>query len=511
MTDRPADRPAHREEERRRSREQAQLWATELVTRFCAASDAGERAAVLAQSDLPHVLDENAALALYLAEPALTSGFIERHLPRGRRADDPHSPWQRLMDQAQARDDQALYFALYRAQAAPGQWVQDVSRLARSVADAGLLCTELRRRHPNRWRPDVGPQLAQLAQERGEHLLPYLLESAGDVWSLRRRAGYEQIAELARRRGWLELWAAVLGSCASSTEYEREVQKLVQDKEVPETELTALLASLGCAGAGRAPGDRIKSLRDSTLLALYERFPQLVRSAFAYQLNATPNRPRAAVVDLAITRRDDALIDLVAARLAVRTERSGAERLLQVAAKIARYVETSASSAGAVESRSLQILASVPPRSIRSERELVARNPLARLLFERAANGCLASEQAAAQLLRAPDDRVCAIAVRALSGGDPCATAIARQVREPLLAALERRLPRSVGQHALGALDRLVDGPGAAAHLVSWARRSAEARGPQDGLLALLARQLRAHPALQEPGEKPVIYRRAAK
>ena len=479
--------------------------------RFCAASGAGERAAVLAQFDLPHVLDENAALALYLAEPALASAFIERHLPRGRRADDPHSPWQRLMEQAQARDDQPLYFALYRAQATPEQWAQDVSRLARSVAEAESLCSELRRRHPNRWRADVGPQLAQLAQERGEHLLPYLFEHATDVWSLRRRAGYEQIAELARRRGWLELWAAVLGSCASGAEYEREVLKLAQETDVPETELTALLAALGSAGIGRAPGDRIKSLRDSTLLTLYERFPQLVRSAFAYQLNATPNRPRAAVVELAITRRDDTLIDLVAARLAVRTERSGAERLLRVAAKIARYLEASGSGAGAVEARSLQILASVLPRSIRSERELVARNPLACLLFEQAANGCLASEQAAAQLLRAQDDRVCAIAVRALNGPDPRAAGLARQVREPLLAALERRLPRSVAQHALAALDRLADGPAAAAHLVSWARRTAAARAPRDAGLALLARQLRAHPELQESGEKPVVYRRAAK
>src|SRR5262249_51837785 len=143
-----------------------------------------------------------------------------------------------------------------------------------------------------------------------------------------------------------------------------------------------------------------------------------------------------------------------------------------------------ASSAGALESRSLQILVSVPPRSIRSERELVRRNPLARLLFEQAASASVASEQAAAQLLRAPDDRVCAIAVRALSGEDPRAVPLARQVREPLLAALERPLPRSVGQRALRVLDRLVDGPAAAAHLVSWARRTATAHGPSEALLA---------------------------
>ncbi len=506
-----ATRGTRREEERRRSREEAQRWAAELVARFCAALGADERTGVLAELDLPHVLDEDAALALYLSQPQLTSAFIQRHLPRGRRADDAYSPWHRLMGQAQARGDEPLYFALYRAQGTPEQWARDTSQLASRVADAQLLCVELRRRHPNRWRPDVGPQLAQLAQERGEHLLPYLLENAHEVWSARRRFGYEQITDLARRGGWLELWATLLGSCASTTEYDQEMLSLVQDQTMPEPQLSQRLLLLAGAGSGRPPGRRVKPLRDTTLLALYDRFPQFARGPFRHELDPSPARPRSGLMELAIERRDDELIDLVAARLAVRAERSGAERLLQVAAMTAHYLETAATDAPALGLRASGILRRVPPRSIHHPRELVRRNPLARLLFERAAEACLATPETAADLLRAEDDHVCAIAVRALTGDDPRAVVLARQNRALLLASLERSLPRTVARQALRTLDRLANDPAGAAQLLAWARRALARRTPPDALLALVARQLSRHPFLQEAGEKPTVYRRAAK
>lgn len=506
-----ATRGPRRAEERRRSREEAQRWAAELVTRFGAALSAEERSAVLAEFDQPHVLDEEAALVLYLAQPQLTSAFIQRHLPRGRRTDDASSHWQRLMGQARAHGDEPLYFALYRAQAPAEQWTRDASQLASRVADAQSLCAELQRRHPNRWRPDVGAQLALLAQERGEHVLPYLLANAREVWSASRRSGFEQIADLARRAGWLELWAAVLGSCASTSEYDREVLGLVQDQSMPEPELSRRLLVLADVGSGPPSGHRVRPLRDTTLLALYDRFPQLARGAFRRQLDPSPSRPRSGLTERAIQRRDDELIDLMAARLAVRAERSGAERLLQVAAMTARYLETAAPDAAATGLRASAILRRLPPRSIHSPRELMRRNPLARLLFERAVEACLSTPEAAADLLRAEDDHICSIAVRALTGDDPRAVVLARQNRDLLLGSLERRMPRAVTRQALRTLDRLADEPAEAAQLLAWARRALARRGPDDALLALVARQLSRHPLLREPGEKPTVYRRAVK
>jgi hypothetical protein len=498
-----------RQEERRRTQEEARRWAAELVTRFCAAPAADERSAILAKLDLPYLLDEEAALELYRVDPRLTSAFIQRHLPRGRRAEDADAAWHRLMGQAQAHGDEALYFALYRAQATADQWARDTDQLALRVDDPLLLRAELERRHPNRRRPDVGPQLAKLAQERGAHLLPYLMQHANEVWSARRRSGYPQMAELARRGAWLELWAALLGSCASATEYDREVMSLVQDQVTPEPELFKRLAALASAGTG--PGGRRKPLRDDTLLALYERFPELARGPFRPQLEPSPSRPRSGLIEKAIARVDEELIDLVAARLAVRAERSGAERLLAVAATAARYLEGAAADALSLGQRAAAILARIPRRSIRNRRELMRRNPLARLLFERAGEACLATPEAAAQLLNAQDDQVCAVAVHALTSDDPRALPLARRNREQLLNSLERRLPSAVRRQGLRALDSLADGPAEAVQVLTWARALLARGDPSASLLALVARQLNRYPMLQQAGEKPVVYRRTTR
>lgn len=500
-----------RREERRRTQEDARRWAADLVTRFCAASTVEQRGGILSELDLRYVLDEEAALELYRADPLLTSAFIQRHLPRGRRADDAGAPWQRMLGQAQAHGDEPLYFALYRAQATAEQWARDIGQLALRVDDPDLLCSELERRHPNRWRPDVGPQLARLAQERDAHVLPYLLQHTGEVWSAGRRSGYAEISGLALRQGWLGLWAALVGSCATPAEYDREVSNLVQDSSMPEAELRRRLVSVAGAGLGATPGSRRKPLRDVTLLALYDRFPDLVRGSFRAQLEPSSSRPRSDLIDKAIERRDDELIDVMAARLAVRSERSGGERLLAVAAITARYLEAAAPDAIGLGQRAATILRRLPPRSIRNRRDLLRRNPLARLLLERAAEACLTTPDVASELLCAEDDHICALAVRALIADDARAVALARQNRALLLRSLERRLPSAVRREALRALDKLADGPAEAAQLVAWARTLLARGDPSPGLLALVARQANANPALLQRGENPVVYRRTTR
>ena len=499
------------QEERRHAQEGARRWAAELVTRFCTAPTAGERSGILTELDLPYALDEEAALELYRLDSQLTSAFIQRHMPRGRRADDAGPPWQRMLGQAQAHGDEPLYFALYRAQATSEEWVRDTGPLVLRIDDPKLLCAELERRHPNRWRPDVGSQLAKLAQERGAHVLPYLLQHMHEVWSADRRSGYAQITDLARRGGWLELWAGLVGACASAAEYDREVMSLVQDQSTPEPALLQRLVSLAGAGSGSVRQRRRKPLSDATLLALYDRFPELARGPFRPQLEPSPSRPRSALIEKAIERLDDELIDVVASRLAVRAERSGAERLLAAAATTALYLETTAADAIGLGRRAAAILQSLPRRSIRNQRELVRRNPLARLLFLSADQACLATPEVAARLLRAEDDHVCAVAVRALTNDDPRAPSLARQNRELLLGSLERPLPSAVYRQALGALDRLAERRTEAAQLLTWARAVLARGDPPAGLLALVARQLNRHPVLQQTGEKPLVYRRATR
>jgi hypothetical protein len=107
LTQRPRNRP-----DRRQLSEAAQRWREALAARYPSARSPEERAALLQELDQPYILDEDVALALYAVQPTLSSDFILRHLPRGRRADDARLPWTRLMGQALGRNDEALLFAL---------------------------------------------------------------------------------------------------------------------------------------------------------------------------------------------------------------------------------------------------------------------------------------------------------------------------------------------------------------------------------------------------------------
>jgi len=513
MTDSPASLPAgsRRNADRRQLDEEALPWRHEVVARFSGAATPEERAAILMELDLPRTLDEDAALALYEAQPQQSSAFIQRHLPRGRRADDPVLPWHRLMQQAQVRQDNALYFALYRAQSTPEQWVRDTTELVASGSQT--LSEDLDRRHPNRWRPDIGPHLAQLALQRGNDLVPYLVRRAQDIWSARRREGYQALLELSQREGWPDLSAALLRCCGSAAEYDRAVAALVADRDTDEAQLRQRLLFLSGAGPEAvAPGRHI-ALRETTLVALYERFPHLARGPFRRQLEPSPSRPLSGLLELALAHRDEELIDHLCARLAVRAERSGAERLLQMAASAASHLEKACPDPAMLDRRACAILVRVPARAIRNQRDLMRRNPLARMLFAHAGEACLAVPGTAGELLEADEIHVRAIAVREITSDDPRALPLARQNRDRLLAALDGRLPRVVARQALRMLERLADEPDAVQHILTWTRAALarpKASCPTGELTALLARQLKLHPALREPREVPIVYRRTA-
>ena len=478
---------------RRRNREDAMRWAAELAARYTAAATSEARAAVLGALDLPYTLDEDTALALYAIQPALSSEFVQRHLPRGRRADD------------------ALHFALYRMQAPAEEWARDTAELARRVSDAQTLCEELERRHPQRWRPDVGPGLHALALERGQHMLPYLERHAAEVWSPRRRSGYEEMLELAQRRGWWQLWANLLASCASPAQYDREVMALVADTQTADAELRQRLLVLAGVWAPLQEGQphrrAARALKEETLLALYERFPHLARGPFRTQLDPSASRPLSRLIDLAVEHRDTELVDHFAARLAARLERSGAERLMQAVARMAEHLSGGADVRADLGARAARIVQQLP-RLPRSLRQLLQRNPLAHLLFERAAGECVHSQAAAGALLQADEPHVRALAVHALTADHPAARETLHEQLDAVLAALERPLAAPVRRRALQALARSAHEPDEARRTVAWARKTL-ARGPDADVLTLIGTQLAQHPSLRDTGETPVVNRRA--
>jgi hypothetical protein len=514
VTQRTATRP-----DRRQLSDAAQRWREALAARYASAGSAEVRAALLQELDQPFILDEDTALVLYAVQPGLSSDFILRHLPRGRRADDARLPWSRLMGQALGRNDTALHFALYRMQATPEEWTRDTTELARRLSDAEALCAELERRHPQRWRADIGLHLVALARERGQHMLPYLERHAAEVWSPSRRSGYEEMAALAQRRGWWELWATLIRSCAPAGQYDREVMALLQEPDAEEALLRQRLLVLAGVwsplGGARRP-TRLKPLREDTLLTLYRRFPHLARGPFRAQLDPSLLRPLSRLVALALEQRDEELVDHLASRLAAQRARSGAERLLESARRVAMHLSASSGGDDELDRRAAAILRRAPaiPGGVHGAS---MRNPLTRLIVERAARACAIHRDLAHSFLAADEPHVRMVAVRALTaaleaaGSDPAQRSGPALPADTLLEALSQPLPGAVRRRAVRALGRAALSPSERERVAAWARHAlAQAGGaPDPDILSLLALQLSRMPALQLDGEAPTVLRRA--
>jgi len=406
-----------------------------------------------------------------------------------------------------------LYFALYRRQATAEQWLQDTTTLAESELSTGALCAELSRRHPQRWRPDIGPHLITLARTRGEAVLPYLQQHAEMVWSRQRRGGYDEILGLARTRGWWELWATLVRISASASDYDREVHALAADRILDDSEwVHRLMLLAGVNAESSRTRSRLIPLREETILVLHARFPHLITGPFRNQLQPAPRRRLTGVLELAIRVKDRELIDQLSARLAVRADRSGADQLLQAASYAAQYLQN-ADAPPEAERRAVGILRRLPRRAINNQRELMLRNPLAQLLFERAARACEQHPQDVDVLLQAQERHVCALAVDALARSSPEIQARIADDPHMLLQALERPLPRPVIRRALAMLESAAADAFQAAHVLQWARDKLEHEHPRFSrslLLTMVARLLIRFEGLRLPSEQPIVYRKIA-
>jgi hypothetical protein len=498
--------------ERRHSEEEARRWAAELIARFRSAGGPAQREQVLRELDRPLLLDEDGALELYRLQPGLASGFISRHAPRGRRAVDAQLPWQRLMREALGQGDDELHFALYRAQVPAEQWARDTIELARRVASPERLCEELERRHPQRWRADIGPHLHALAQLRGEHILSYLEHHAADVWSARRRAGRAEMAQLARRRGWWELWAELTISCTSAAEYDAEVMALVLDQASPEAQVRQQLLQLaGASGAAEVTGGpSARPLKDATLVALYQRFPHYVRGPFRARLAPSVKQPRTTLLRRAVEQRDDELIDLLASHLAAYQPRSGDTALMDAVQLAADYYTGLSLDDAGWPARAVRILKRVPLRTIQSLRELERGNALARVLFARVRSAAQDHVETVAELLAAPDRQVLSLGLDTLAQAGARSARVVDANLELLLEALARPVNRPAASRVLRLL-RAVDSEESARRVLACVREKmsvAGDRGPGEAFAALAGALLQRFPGLRESGEQPVVYRR---
>lgn len=495
----------------------------ELKRRFQAASSRVERETVLRKFDLWFELDEAMALEFYSLEPAAAGPFIFRHLPtRWGWAGEKRALWTRLFARARQQKDDDFAWKLYRRQVRVEQWEKEARELSHTIADANELVQQLEQRHPEGGGLDLGNVYHWLLAQRGRDVFPYV---GRHLLGVRRMwfglGSYGKLIDLAREKGWFDLWAALVRTCANAKVFNDEAGKLLLDHKLPDEEVLRRLRAL--AGVSREwnwPGlgiARVHQLDEPTSLAMYQRFPALLHRAFKANVQIAPwgsAYPR--LIDRFVAEQDEEMIDYMASRVVTRGSYryQGNVELLQEADRLWDHYDALKRKDESVFSRrAANVLSQVPAFSIFSYHNLIRTNRLARLLFERSASAYLADAVSLRDLVEASEIHVMALAYRALGLDEDRARALAADNLPLLMGTLLRPLQRSTRALAFGALANAATTPDNARLILQRAREAMDLpdkRYPKEKLIGLIGQLLHRWPELRGAREQPVVYAEAA-
>lgn len=497
-------------------------WRRDLLARFRQASTRPERAAVLARFDLFHALDEPTAKELYTLDPEVARAFILKHLPSewsffGK---DANPFWESLLALASERGDEQLALGLYRRQVPAKRWREDALALAARHRDPSELVAALQRHHPEHWVDNLPEVFLELAQQRGRDVLPYILGKVQHVYrryGLFRNKGYDGLIALARERQWLDLWSALLRTASHPDAYNKEVASLVRDTRSPEQEVRLRLMLL--TGVGREynfPGlglAQVRPLEDDVAVALYERFPDLVRGPFRPHVGGGWQRAYPKLIERALAATDEDLIDYLASRMVMYQLTIYGKHLALAVDMLCAHYEALLDRPAELARRAASALGRVPAFAVWNYANLVRSNRLARLFFERTHGIYLADPRAVRDLLESPQIHVQALAFRVLAEDDPRARAQAAANLDLLQATLLRPLHRKTRMMAFGALRNATAQEEPARAVLARCREALDLpdkRYPKEKLIGLIGEILHRHPALRGAREQPVVFREGA-
>lgn len=489
-------------------------WASELIDRFRAAGTAARRSIVLDKYDAWFRLRQSEARELYRIDPHAAGKFVLAHV-RGRGWGKEGRLWQDLHDDALERGDEELAFALYRRQRPVARWAEDVLALCDRLPDPAELDRELERRHPEGWGLDLGKPLYRLVRKRGRDVVPYVIRHARDVWSHWTRGGFEKLVDESRERGWLDLWATLIRTCASDKELNREVGRVLDDAELSRDDRRARLAML--AGVSREYNfvgfgvATVHSLTDAVALRLYGSFPELVAGPYRPHVAPTWSADYNELIARLIGDGEEALIDRIASRYATHAWLGKESHPRRNAIEtLTRYYEGLRGDPVEFSRRAAAVLTLVPAYSIVNYRYLLRENRLARLLFSRSFRDYLAAPDAVRDLVEGSDIHVQALAYRVLALDDDRARALARECLPILQGTLLRPLHRKTRMPAFRALANAASSEDEARLVLSRCRDALElpdARYPKEQLVGLIGRLLHRFPSLRRPAEEPRVFR----
>jgi len=492
----------------------------EILARFRGAANSAKRQVVLRKLDLWFQCDEATACELYAMDPRASGAFILHHLPSGWLSGEPkRALWGRLIGLADRQKDDDFRWKLYRRQVPLEDWTKECFALCDRLKSADELVRELEKRHPEGLSLNLAEGFFQLVQRRGRDLFPYVMRHLRQVWAgWFTRGSYGKMADYARERGWWDLWSALIRTCSSPKEFNKEILALLENTTLPGRDvIDRLLALAGVsrewnwAGFGAA---LVHQLDEPVALRFYERFPVLLRGPYKLHLQSHlwgQHYPK--LLDHFLAAGDEEMVDFLASRIVTRWGRWGnAEKVLADAGKLADYYSALKSDEAQFSRRSASVLGQVPAFSIWNYNLLVKENRLARLLFERSAAAYLADPRSLADLVEGSEIHVMALAYRALGLDDDRARAQATAHLPLLMGTLLRPLQRHTRTLAFGALANAGSTPETARLILDRARDALslpDRRYPKEQLLGLIARLLHRWPELRGPKEQPVVYERA--
>lgn len=501
-------------------RQQAIL--VEVAKRFGQARTRASREVVVQKFALWFTLDEASALALYRVDPIVAGPYILRHLPWSW-LENKRAFWRELLAAAEAGGDEIFRWTLYRRQVPREVWQADVLALCAQVSDPAELVRRLEQHHPGlHGERNVGGGIEKLLEARGRDVLPYVLRHLTSVrHGVFSGGAYGRLLDLARQKGWWDLWATIIRVCATSKEFNREISALVTNTTLGCAEITRRLGGL-CGVSRELNFSRfgvaaIHQLEEDTALALLTHYPELLRGPFLAHLQVNPWADNfSKLVDVLIARNEEDLLDHVAARIATRQSNRFAPKnrnLLAEAERLADYYDGLKADETRFSRRAASVLSRIPAFSIFNYNQLIRDNRLARLLFARSAPAYLADPRSMCDLVEASEIHVMALAYRALGLDDDRARALAAENLSLLLGTLLRPLQRATRALAFRALANAATTRENATRILAKAREALDLPDeeyPKEALLGLIGALLTRWPELRGPREEPVVFRRSA-
>ncbi len=491
----------------------------DLVRRFETAPTAATRAVVLDKFDIWLGLDEPAAIRLYMHDPANAALYILRHIPsRWGWGGEQRVLWDSLFDLAIRRGDRSFAMRLYRRQVPLDRWEADALALCQSTADSAALCAQLDEHHPEGWGLELGARVARLVESRGRDVVPYVLKHLKDIYPRWfGQDGYAKLLDRAYAEGWWDLWSGLLRVCAKPQDWNKVVRRLVADRTLPDAEITRrLLLLTGVAREWNFGGfsmAQVQQLDDETALALYERFPDLVRGPFKLHLQTGFWTSLPKLIRRVVGNDDETLIDFLASRLINRGKSYwGQGKPIEDLVPLADYFESLRDRDPALfASRAANVLTQVPAYTFPRYEQTIRENRLARLLLERSLDGFLSDPSALCDLIEASEIHVQHLAYRVLALDDDRARAAAAANLDILIGTLLRPLQRRTRLAAFGALANACTSVTNARRIIERARDALvlpDQKYPKEQLLGLIGTILHRWPELRSATEAPVIYRR---